>query len=242
MKKNRIALLWFFVINCIWLRAQDSSLNEPVDIRQTSFNNDTIFIKENYNSIKALKYLNFHFSSLPYEFVLKYYAKINLELKESPEAKELLMQIKLAELSQKGVIIKNFSLLSDKGDSISLQQLFPMHKIILLDFWASWCYSCRQNSSYLKQVYAEFNSKGFSILSISIDENKNNWLKAIYDDNIDSWYHGVDNSFKTIQNSLGISGIPIFILVNENLEIIGRFNGRWKGQEDLRKAIISYLK
>ncbi len=242
MKNNRIALLCFFIINCFWLTAQDSSLNEPVDIRQTSFNNDTIFIKENYNSIKAVKRLNFHFSSLPYEFVLKYFSKIDLELKETSEGKELLIKIKLSEVSQKGAIIKNFSFLSDNGDSISLQKLFATKKIILLDFWASWCFPCRKNSDYLKQLYAEFNSNGFSILSISIDESKNNWLKAIYDDNINIWHHGVDNTDKTIQNSLGVYAIPTFILINENLEVIGRFNGRWKGQEDLRKAIISYLK
>lgn len=241
-RRKRLSLLCFFVIKCFLLTAQDSCLNEPVDIRQTSFNNDTIFIKENYNSIKGVKYLNFHFSSLPYEFVLKYYAKINLELKETSEAKELLLKIKLSEVSQKGAIIKDFIFISDNGDSVSLQKLFTREKIILLDFWASWCLPCRKNSDYLKQLYAEFNSIGFSILSISIDESKNNWLKAIHDDKINIWHHGLDNINKTIQNSLGIFDIPTFILINEKLEVIGRFNGRWKGQEDIRKAILSYLR
>ena len=63
------------------------------------------------------------------------------------------------------------------GDSITLAS--QKGKVILLDFWASWCMPCRAANRELGKLYSKYKSKGFEIFSVSIDENKKDWQKAI---------------------------------------------------------------
>jgi peroxiredoxin len=61
-------------------------------------------------------------------------------------------------------------------------------KVVLIDFWASWCEPCRRSNPGLVKLYEKYKQKGFEIYSISIDENKSSWKKAITTDKM-SWTH-----------------------------------------------------
>ena len=137
--------------------------------------------------------------------------------------------------------VTNFTLLTNHNKTLSLKELSKNHKLILIDFWASWCSSCRKNVTSLKNLYQKYNSKGFTILSVSGDDKKIEWENAINDDNIDIWYHGIDNQKKSISLQLGVYAFPTYILLNDRLQIIGKYNGRWKGQADLEKRIADYF-
>ena len=71
-----------------------------------------------------------------------------------------------------------------KGDSITLASL--KGKVLLLDFWASWCMPCRAANKKLVRLYDKYKEKGFEIFSVSLDEDKSDWKKAIARDKI-SW-------------------------------------------------------
>ena len=72
-------------------------------------------------------------------------------------------------------------------------------KVVLVDFWASWCGPCRRENPNVVKMYNKYKEKGFDILSVSLDKNKDRWLGAIEKDNM-TWHHVSD--LKGWQNEL----------------------------------------
>ena len=70
------------------------------------------------------------------------------------------------------------------GDTIRLSSL--KGKVVLLDFWASWCPPCRASNKQLAKLYPKYKEKGFEIFGVSFDEDKSKWTKAISKDKV-SW-------------------------------------------------------
>jgi peroxiredoxin len=64
-------------------------------------------------------------------------------------------------------------------------------KVVLLDFWASWCRPCRQGNRELQSLYKKYKSKGFEIYGVSIDEREGAWLNAVKQDKIE-WLQVID--------------------------------------------------
>lgn len=79
---------------------------------------------------------------------------------------------------------KEISLPNAAGKTISLSSL--KGKMVLIDFWASWCGPCRRTVPSLKKIYSAFHSKGFEVYSISLDNDANDWKLAMKEDKI-SW-------------------------------------------------------
>ena len=76
----------------------------------------------------------------------------------------------------------DFSLPDIKGDSLRLSSM--KGKVFLLDFWASWCVPCRFSNKYLVKLYEKYKGKGFEIVGVSLDDNRNAWKKAVGKDKI----------------------------------------------------------
>lgn len=112
-----------------------------------------------------------------------------------------------------------FTLNDTNGKPVSLADL--KGKIVLIDFWASWCEPCRAEGPNLKEQYKLYKDKGFEILSVSIDTDKKNWLKAIKDDGL-TWLQVSDlKGYRSeIVKSYGIGGVPSFFLIGRDGKII----------------------
>jgi peroxiredoxin len=92
---------------------------------------------------------------------------------------------------------------------------------ILIDFWASWCGPCRDENPNVVKAYNDFKSKNFTILGVSLDKDKPNWLKAIKEDNL-TWTHISDLAFwnsKSVE-VFGFEGIPYNVLVDPEGNVI----------------------
>lgn len=106
-------------------------------------------------------------------------------------------------------------------------------KYLLVDFWASWCGPCRQAIPKVKELYESYKSKGFEVVSISIDTDKNAWRKAMKEENMPWEQLLSDNKDKTMEQ-FQFSGIPTMYLVDSDGKIMERFTGY---SEDAEKKI-----
>ena len=111
------------------------------------------------------------------------------------------------------------SLPSLQGDSISLSSL--KGKVVLIDFWASWCGPCRISNKQLVKLYAKYKDKGFEIYGISIDENRNAWEKAVKKDKI-TWLQVNDDagSASPVTRDWNVYQIPTSYLMDQNGNLI----------------------
>jgi thiol-disulfide isomerase/thioredoxin len=91
--------------------------------------------------------------------------------------------------TQIGSIPPNIIGLNPEGEQVSLED--QRGKIVLLDFWASWCRPCRAENPNVVAAYKKYNEKGFEIFSVSLDEKRNAWVQAIKQDQM-TWEHVSD--------------------------------------------------
>ena len=91
---------------------------------------------------------------------------------------------------------------------------------ILIDFWASWCRSCRVENPKLVPIYSAFKDKGFNIISVSIDTDLQSLNKAIKDDGI--LWHNIHDKNKSIYSQYMLSTLPSNFLINPSGTIIAR--------------------
>ncbi|MCE2974524.1 MAG: AhpC/TSA family protein [Sediminibacterium sp.] len=131
----------------------------------------------------------------------------------------------------------DFTLPDPNGKMISLKSF--RGKYVLVDFWASWCGPCRQENPTVVAAFNRFKDKNFTVLGVSLDDNKAKWLKAVQDDKL-TWTHVSDlKQWESIVVPMyQIQGIPFNVLVDPNGKVIA---SELRG-EDLEKTLSSVLK
>jgi peroxiredoxin len=94
-------------------------------------------------------------------------------------------------------------------------------KIVLVDFWASWCSPCRQEIPNLLSQYKMYKDKGFEILSVSLDNSRDKWLKALQQESM-TWpqVSDLNGNNNSVARLYGVSAIPATFLVDRDGKLI----------------------
>jgi thiol-disulfide isomerase/thioredoxin len=135
------------------------------------------------------------------------------------------------------VPVPEISLANPDGKIIKLSDL--KGKVVLIDFWASWCGPCRAENPNVVKMYQKFKNKGFTVFSVSLDEDATKWKEAIAKDQLEWDYHVSDlKGWKSsVVSTFGFEGIPYTVLVNKEGKIIGKNLRGEKLEETLNELL-----
>lgn len=155
---------------------------------------------------------------------------------ESPYTKALLTRLGALRSTAVGTAAPDISLPSPEGKEVALSSL--KGKYVLVDFWASWCGPCRQENPNVVRMYNKYKDKGFEIFGVSLDENRDKWLKAIAMDKL-TWPHvsdlkGWNSAAAQLYN---IQAIPQTVLLDKEGKIIAK-NLRGQALEDKLASLL----
>lgn len=165
------------------------------------------------------------------------FSRLNEKLRLSYTGQTLYKLLSAHKVTAIGGNAPDFTQNDVNGKPVSLSDY--KGKLVLVEFWASWCHPCREESPNLIKQYNLYKDKGFEILSVSVDSDKSRWLEAIKKDGL-TWTQvsdlkGWDNEARKLY---GISGVPANFLVSEEGKIIG---SHLRGEE-LNKKLVEVLK
>ena len=198
---------------------------------------ETELIKAHPDSYVSTFVIVSSMGQMEYEQLKERYNLLGEKAKASAQGKAIAAQIAKLESTAIGQIAPNFTITTPEGESISLYDI--KGKVKLIDFWASWCGPCRGENPHVVEIYKEYHPKGLEIFGVSLDNNKEAWVKAIADDGL-VWKHGSDlKGWQSAPAQLySVSGIPHTVLLDENNKIIAK---NLRGDE-LKQKIAELLK
>lgn len=157
------------------LLVQSELINSELEI-------DTLFIRNNPNSLESAYILTFAMKSISKASTKSLFDNLTLKMQESKYGKSISQYLNLSMDFKIGDSAKDFHLPDLNGNKIGLCNY--KGKYLLLEFWGSGCGPCRMENPYLREYYKEFKEKGFEILGITLDKNKDEWEKAVQKDSI----------------------------------------------------------
>jgi len=179
------------------------------------------FVNDNPNSIVSASILSFYSTTWGKEKTKELFDKFSENNKNSEYGKQVARYIELNKDPKVGEPFIDFEMEDQNGELKRLSEI--KGNAVLIEFWASNCGPCRSENPRLVNTYHRYNSKGFEIFAVSLDEDKESWIKAIEEDSL-HWSHVCDlkGDRNTASLIYGISGIPDNFLIDENGVIVGR--------------------
>lgn len=180
------------------------------------------FVKDHPASYVAPSILNSLSIELEANEIESYINAMDTNIAKIPVIKNLKERVAVMKAVAVGQKAPDFTMNDVNGNPITLYSKVGS-KLLLVDFWAAWCGPCRQENPNVVKVYNEFKKKGFDVFGVSLDQKKEDWLKAIADDKL-TWTHVSDLQYwnNAAAKMYAVNAIPANFLLDETGTIIGR--------------------
>jgi thiol-disulfide isomerase/thioredoxin len=135
-----------------------------------------------------------------------------------------------------GSIAPEIALPNSADSMISLSSL--KGKVVLIDFWASWCVPCRGENPAVVRLYKKYAAKGFEVFGVSIDVKKEAWIKAIKQDKI-TYTQVVDNTgwYSKVAEQYFVNEIPASFLLDSTGKIVAINAGGYALERKIKKLL-----
>ena len=238
------------------IKISGNVINDDFDKYIVSGNlEDRIYFINKYIEQPAIATLVFELIAINHESLDSIYPKLSEELKERLKKekivwdkgyKEVEKKLKLEEEKNTPEAVRtgkpytDFKAESSDGSTLRLSDIRKGKRLVLLDFWASWCNPCMKEMPNIIQIYKDYKGKGLEIVGISLDRNKEAWTKAI-EKNQMKWIQLIDTeepANENVSELYHVKAIPYTILIDSTGTIVARnFRG-----EELRETIEKLLK
>ncbi len=215
-------------------------------IHQKSIAKLKAYIKKIIPNIVAIRALSILEPSEEIEFYRYVLDRMQAEAPDQPYTQSLSQEMLVLERQVEtekrlalGAPAPNLNLPSPEGQVLELQNL--QGKLVLVDFWASWCKPCRMENPRVVKIYEKYHNQGFEILGVSLDQNREAWLSAIQEDGL-SWLHVLDKPGELSQayQLYNVSAIPSKYLVGPKGDILAK-NLRGDALEEKIKEALQKL-
>lgn len=168
----------------------------------------------------------------------KLFSMLSPRLQKTKEAQKFNDYIQGIKSSKVGSTLAGFVLPDPSGKPVDFASL--KGKYVLIDFWASWRSPCRQSFPHMREVYKKYKSDNFEIYSISIDESKVAWLKAVKEES-NPWLQSLDTK-NISQKGFAVTGVPSTFLIDPDGKIIAKEVGfDPNGNSEIEKKIHEVL-
>ena len=219
-------------------RSEDKALAEAAtqkleELSKQEIAQITAYIKANTNKLSAAKLFVENNYSMAEADLFAIVDQADSLFKSAPRMAKLLPVIEAKRNVAVGKKFADFEMSDLNGKTRKLSEYVGNGKIVLIDFWASWCPPCRRDMPNVVEVYKQYKNKGFDIVGVSLDSKKDAWEKGVKDLNI-TWTQLSDlQGWKNAAAQLyGVNSIPQTVLVDKDGTIIAKgLHGKEVGEK-----------
>lgn len=184
-------------------------------------------------------YLDFLSNNMSLAELESTFNALNEDVRNSPLAASVRAEIEIRKSVQPGQPAPDFTLPQADGTPLTLSDL--RGKIVIIDFWASWCQPCRAGNPYMKEFYAKYHDKGVEILGITNDSNHDAWRNAIEEDGL-PWLNVADefpvpNTTARVITMYAAPYLPTLILIDREGTIVAHNIDKHDLEKEVEKLL-----
>lgn len=190
------------------------------------------FLKNHPSSYLAPGLIEQKMGRLSYDELKAAFDALGPEVQQSDEAKKIRTELDALEKQRPGLQAPVFTANDINGKPFSLSDV--RGKVVILDFWASWCQPCRRSNPHMRELYKKYHPKGLELVYVASDDGaEDKWRKAVEDDKLqgEGYHHvleGFDRKFArgTNPNCIGdmyaVHYLPTKFLIDRDGKIVGK--------------------